>query len=238
MSQVRAVQLLTSIVEIQLGVQNKVAPEWRESEIRPDISAKVEIAEAIMNVGRTDISDWWKKTPFLKGQYMLELVDTLVFSILATAKDSGSDLRVISDMVAGYHLYIDGMAGEELYSVQDPNDKVRHLDELLSGTVYGFDEDHYSRLFNIMCQEAGGIEGLYKWYTAKSVLNHFRKDNGYKDGTYIKLWDGTNEDNFFLEGILEDIVGEWDRETLEATIYDKLAQMYKVQTGKDAAKVS
>jgi len=43
---------------------------------------------------------------------------------------------------------------------------------------------------------------LYKLYIGKNILNQFRQDNGYKDGTYIKVWNG-KEDNVIMQEILE-----------------------------------
>ena len=42
---------------------------------------------------------------------------------------------------------------------------------------------------------------LYKFYIAKNVLNQFRQDNGYKDGSYKKVW-GEKEDNEVMLDIL------------------------------------
>lgn len=44
---------------------------------------------------------------------------------------------------------------------------------------------------------------LYKYYVAKNVLNKFRQDNGYKEGTYKKVWNG-KEDNVFLSELMEE----------------------------------
>ena len=46
------------------------------------------------------------------------------------------------------------------------------------------------------------IDTLYKYYVAKNVLNKFRQDHGYKEGTYRKQWNG-KEDNVFLGELLE-----------------------------------
>ena len=43
---------------------------------------------------------------------------------------------------------------------------------------------------------------LYQIYMAKNVLNKFRQDHGYKEGEYIKLWDG-KEDNVVMFEIIE-----------------------------------
>ncbi|MFY9093562.1 deoxyuridinetriphosphatase, partial [Aliarcobacter butzleri] len=43
---------------------------------------------------------------------------------------------------------------------------------------------------------------LQKLYIGKNCLNQFRQDNGYKEGTYIKVWNG-NEDNVVMVDLLE-----------------------------------
>jgi hypothetical protein len=43
---------------------------------------------------------------------------------------------------------------------------------------------------------------LFKQYVGKNVLNVFRQDHGYKAGSYIKIWDG-REDNEHLAEVLE-----------------------------------
>ncbi|SFV75849.1 Dimeric dUTPase [hydrothermal vent metagenome] len=44
------------------------------------------------------------------------------------------------------------------------------------------------------------LNTLYKLYVGKNILNQFRQDNGYKDGTYIKMWNGV-EDNAIMQEI-------------------------------------
>jgi len=46
------------------------------------------------------------------------------------------------------------------------------------------------------------LDTLYKLYIGKNILNKFRQDHGYKDGSYIKIWDG-QEDNVTMQDILE-----------------------------------
>ncbi|TNF45193.1 MAG: dUTPase, partial [Epsilonproteobacteria bacterium] len=36
----------------------------------------------------------------------------------------------------------------------------------------------------------------------KNILNQFRQDHGYKEGTYIKIWNG-EEDNVTMQRVLE-----------------------------------
>jgi len=45
------------------------------------------------------------------------------------------------------------------------------------------------------------LEKAYVLYMAKNALNQFRQDNGYKEGTYIKMW-GDVEDNSVVQDLL------------------------------------
>lgn len=44
---------------------------------------------------------------------------------------------------------------------------------------------------------------LYALYLGKNILNIFRQDNGYKDGTYRKIWSG-KEDNVVMQALLKE----------------------------------
>jgi hypothetical protein len=57
----------------------------------------------------------------------------------------------------------------------------------------------------------------------KNTLNRFRQHNGYKDGTYIKIWNGL-EDNEVLFKILADIKPE--QTSVAEHIYSELKNHY------------
>jgi len=57
--------------------------------------------------------------------------------------------------------------------------------------------------FDLVIMSGLDLDKLYKLYIGKNVLNQFRQDNGYKDGTYIKVWDG-DEDNVIMQKIFKD----------------------------------
>jgi dimeric dUTPase (all-alpha-NTP-PPase superfamily) len=62
---------------------------------------------------------------------------------------------------------------------------------------------------------------LYKYYIAKNVLNRFRQNHGYKDGTYRKLWNG-REDNVVMLELMGD--GAPDLDELYAKMEEAYAQ--------------
>ncbi|AXH09675.1 deoxyuridinetriphosphatase [Malaciobacter halophilus] len=62
---------------------------------------------------------------------------------------------------------------------------------------------------------------LQKLYIGKNCLNKFRQDNGYKEGTYKKIWDG-KEDNV----IMVDILDSMENVSFEE-LYGKLKEVYE-----------
>jgi dimeric dUTPase (all-alpha-NTP-PPase superfamily) len=55
--------------------------------------------------------------------------------------------------------------------------------------------------FTITSNANLNLERLYQLYIGKNILNQFRQDHGYKEGTYIKEWKG-KEDNLVMQTIL------------------------------------
>jgi len=57
--------------------------------------------------------------------------------------------------------------------------------------------------FDLVIMSGLNLESLYRLYVGKNILNQFRQDNGYKDGSYIKVWNG-EEDNVVMKRIWEE----------------------------------
>ncbi|MDR1460997.1 MAG: dUTP diphosphatase [Campylobacteraceae bacterium] len=62
---------------------------------------------------------------------------------------------------------------------------------------------------------------LYQYYIAKNVLNRFRQNHGYKDGTYKKIWNGKEDNVVMLE-----ILTKHKNPTIDE-LYAKLEELYK-----------
>ena len=60
-----------------------------------------------------------------------------------------------------------------------------------------------SEFFDLVIMSGLDLETLYRLYVGKNILNQFRQDNGYKDGSYIKVWDG-QEDNVVMKRVWEE----------------------------------
>jgi len=63
-------------------------------------------------------------------------------------------------------------------------------------------EEMFSEFFDLAVMSGLDLETLYRLYVGKNILNQFRQDNGYKDGTYIKVWNG-EEDNIVMKRVWE-----------------------------------
>jgi len=66
----------------------------------------------------------------------------------------------------------------------------------------GSTEKLMEAFIEVAMQSGLNLDTLYKLYVGKNILNKFRQDHGYKDGTYIKIWYG-QEDNITMQNILE-----------------------------------
>ena len=73
---------------------------------------------------------------------------------------------------------------------------------------------------DVAIQSGLNLDALYKLYVGKNILNQFRQDLCYKEGTYIKVWNG-EEDNVTMQRILEE-----NDEISPDELYEKLEKAY------------
>ena len=65
------------------------------------------------------------------------------------------------------------------------------------------------------------LDELYNLYIGKNILNQFRQNNGYKEGSYKKVW-GEVEDNVVMQNILAENIN-----ITPDNLYKKLENLYK-----------
>ena len=77
--------------------------------------------------------------------------------------------------------------------------------EILMKTLFcgGSTEKLMAAFINVAMQSGLNLDTLYTLYVGKNILNQFRQDHGYKEGTYIKIWNG-EEDNVTMQRVLEE----------------------------------
>jgi hypothetical protein len=73
---------------------------------------------------------------------------------------------------------------------------------------------------DVAVQSGLNLDALYKLYIGKNILNQFRQDHGYKEGSYIKIWNG-EEDNVVMQRVLEE-----NEEVTPDGLYKALKEAY------------
>ncbi len=197
------------MLDLQDAMNTRVHIDWREQGFEWYRAIWIECAELMDHYGWK----WWKKqTPDIE-QVKLELIDIWHFGLSILLVNGNSAHTIVEQLSA---------------SLARDNDVVFHdaLENFASDTLVrqDFSIKNFSALLNA---SELSFDALYTGYVGKNVLNFFRQDHGYKEGTYQKIWDG-REDNEHLV----DIVKTLDTSTLnfKDTLYDALLERYQALT--------
>ena len=157
---------------------------------------------------------------------VIEIVDIWHFIISLVLEDGKINRGKGIDRMARDVTDVQGFKRfkKEPYSIEDaPSAEIINDIEKIIHETTGFKVDIYDSLLKnyfSLCLKCGvNLKVLYKYYIAKNVLNGFRQDHGYKDGTYKKQW-GKVEDNIVMLEILEDKIMNADE------LYKKLEKVY------------
>ena len=81
-----------------------------------------------------------------------------------------------------------------------------------------------AEFFDLAVMSGLDLETLYRLYVGKNILNQLRQDNGYKDGSYIKVWNG-EEDNVVMKRVWEK-----DANIKPDALYKELTKLYLALT--------
>jgi dimeric dUTPase (all-alpha-NTP-PPase superfamily) len=181
-------QQIQIMLELQDSMNTKVTANWREQGYEWYRAIWIECAELMDHYGWK----WWKKQTPDTEQVALELIDIWHFglSILLQSGEAQdaivarlqNELRITTEQ-ADFRLDLEAFAGATLA------DRQFHIDlfgRLMAGVDMSFDQ-------------------LFRGYVGKNVLNFFRQDNGYKDGSYRKHWHDGREDNEHLVEVLQSL---------------------------------
>jgi hypothetical protein len=80
-----------------------------------------------------------------------------------------------------------------------------------------------ARFRDLMLASGLDFDALYTAYVGKNVLNFFRQDHGYKEGTYLKNWAG-REDNEHLVELMAGL--DSDSDDFADDVYQALSGRY------------
>ncbi len=191
---------IVTMLEMQDAMNTRVHAQWFEQGFEYYRAIWVECAEMLDHYGWK----WWKHQQPDIAQVQLELVDIFHFGLSCKILEN-NDFQALSSAMA-----------EEMQSPLMGGDFKESLEILAAHALNnkGFDVASFTGCL-VQCDMS--IDSLYRSYIGKNCLNFFRQDHGYKDGTYLKIWN-TREDNEHLVEIIN---------RLDSSATDFKKQVYK-----------
>ncbi len=205
-----------TMLTLQAQMNAKVNPDWINAAYPYLRAVVVEGAEAMEHHGWK----WWKKQECDLQQLQMELVDIWHFTLSHILLEThGDQARALVQLLAEdltTHLTFDGkqyaIASLDLIGKMELNiglAAARRISIPLFAALLVDCQMDWKELF---CQ-----------YVGKNVLNFFRQDNGYKQGTYRKLWGGREDNEHLVE-----IMGKLNSEdgSFQHQLYASLTDRY------------
>ncbi|SFU92891.1 Dimeric dUTPase, all-alpha-NTP-PPase (MazG) superfamily [Polaromonas sp. YR568] len=201
---------LAAMLKMQESMNSKIDPNWRDRNNAWYRAAWVECGELMDHVGWK----WWKKQMPCGPQIDLELVDLWHFGL--------SDVLQHSPATTAISSIQNLLSGNPSPNAVSQERQLRIVEEFAETTLR---EKRFPIRKFVELASAFGFSGdsLYRGYIGKNVLNRFRQDHGYREGTYEKIWQG-REDNEHLTEIVTDI--DPMAIEFEDVVYRELSQRY------------
>ena len=186
---------ILNMLHMQHRMNSRVHEDWINQHFEWYRATWIECGELMDHVGYK----WWKKQAPDMEQVRLEVVDIWHFGLSALF-DTDTDLELLSAQIATDF----SAAGDDESDDRGASQRIHAATEALA--QHALETKGFSvPLFRALMQACDlSADALYRHYVGKNVLNFFRQDHGYQDGTYIKEWQG-REDNEHLSELLESL---------------------------------
>ena len=173
---------LRNMAALQDRHNRQVHAEWREQGYEYYRAVWIECAELLDHIGWK----WWRRQQPDIDQARLEVVDIWHFGLSDLLRENAVN-DALADRMADHTVPAQGAdfrAAVEALALR----ALRHRH---------FDVDAFIDVMNALPMRLGELHDIY---VGKNVLNAFRQDHGYRDGSYVKIWNG-REDNAHLAEI-------------------------------------
>ena len=178
-------QAILNMLEMQEGINTRVHDSWRDQNFEWYRAIWIECAELMDHYGYK----WWKLQEPDIAQVQLEIIDIWHFGMSCLLQEE-RDQKILASKVAASWNDENNMSSD-----------FRKLIEALAAKTLNSRRFSVS-IFSGLCNSSDlSFPQLYSFYVGKNVLNFFRQDNGYKEGSYRKIWSG-REDNDHLNELL------------------------------------
>ncbi len=183
---------LAAMAQLQDSLNRNVHAAWRTQGHQYYRAIWVECAELLDHFGWK----WWKHQRPDLDQVKLEIVDIWHFGLSELIRDGSVDAGHIDARVVA--------AFAQRQRPPQPGDFRDAVETLAQQTLAqrGFP---VAAFVDVMAALPIDLDELFRIYVGKNVLNVFRQANGYQSGTYVKVWQGRedNEHLFELVGTLD-----------------------------------
>jgi hypothetical protein len=176
-------QALVNMLTMQHNMNTRVHEHWVEQDFEWYRAAWIECGELIEHYGYK----WWKKQAPDLEQVRLEVIDIWHFGLSALFHGGKSIEKIATEIAA------------ELSGHEPSGLGVREATEELALHALQTKGFSPSRFWDLMLAAGLDFDGLYTAYVGKNVLNFFRQDHGYKDGSYTKNWAGREDNEHLVE---------------------------------------
>ena len=198
--------MLATMAAMQEEHNIQVHQNWREEGYEYYRAIWVECAEMLDHFGWK----WWKKQSPDMDQVKLELVDIWHFAL--------SELIRSESLEEGLAVRLANIRAAE----PDPELFRRAIESLAASSLNSrsFEMDCFVDAMRSLPME---LDELFELYIGKNILNRFRQNHGYKEGTYRKEWSG-REDNEHLIEALDTLRVEPDQ--VPNVLYQELERRY------------
>jgi dimeric dUTPase (all-alpha-NTP-PPase superfamily) len=206
-----------TMLQLQDKMNAKVNPDWLAVKSPFLRAVVIEGSEAIEHHGWK----WWKKQECDLEQLQMELVDIWHFLLSAVLikhdGDQQASKATVMAQIEGHSVDFDGQTYQ--FSELELLAKL----ELLIG-LSAAKRINIGLFTTLLADCQMSWVDLYTQYICKNVLNFFRQDNGYKQGTYIKIWAGKEDNEHLVE-----IMAELDAAdaAFQDNLYEALDSRYK-----------
>lgn len=212
-------QQASVMLQLQCDMNAKVDADWVQAAYPYLRAVVIEAAEAIEHHGWK----WWKKQTRDLPQLQMELVDIWHFLLSEILlRENGNIEKSLSNLLSATQGELSGtvIIDGHRHSLADLGliDKLELLIAL--SAVKRLELPVFASILTDCDMD---WQELYRQYVGKNVLNFFRQDHGYKQGTYIKVWDN-REDNEHLVEIMVSLSADSDQ--FPHQLYNALRDRY------------
>ena len=201
-------QALVNMLTMQHRMNTRVHEDWINQQFEWYRAIWIECGELMDHYGYK----WWKKQEPDMDKVRLEAIDIWHFGLSALFTPGATVERIAADIETA------------LSDHQPQSVDVRTATESLAENSLATKGFSVTCFWDLMIAAGLSFDDLYTAYVGKNVLNFFRQDNGYKEGTYQKTWAGREDNEHLVE-----LVGtlNTDDEGFADALYVALTDRYR-----------